>query len=83
MAANSFDEWYAGSICKGYRPYTADLRECWDAATKAAEARFTSTNMPSAPCPKCGAAMREIVAYMSHQYCPCCDRAMPVTAHVG
>jgi hypothetical protein len=42
----------------------------------------TPTNMSSAPCPKCGAMMREIFAYMSHQYCPCCDRVMPVTAHV-
>lgn len=40
-----------------------------------------SHDMPSMPCPACGCAMREIVAYMSHQYCPSCDRVMPVTAY--
>ena len=49
------------------------VRQVWKAATKAAEARFTSTNKASAPCPQCVdfGAIPPLV-----NYCKTCGRKL-------
>jgi len=55
LAARNFSEWYAFFGGEEMCVSRDDAARIWEAATKAAEARFTSTNKASAPgCKRCG-----------------------------
>jgi hypothetical protein len=49
-AKTEFEQWIANEYSFVHPNMVAILKPCWEAATKAAEARFTSTNKQSAPC---------------------------------
>jgi uncharacterized OB-fold protein len=56
VAAKTFQEWYAFFGGEEMAVSRDDAAVVWEAATKAAEARFTSHNKQSTPfrCPQCG-----------------------------
>ena len=57
MAAKTFDEWVHNTMETEHVPTNAGgwLRRAWEAATEAAEEKFTSTNKPSVEIkPDCG-----------------------------
>jgi transposase-like protein len=54
VAAKTFQEWYAFFGGEEMQVSRDEAAVVWEAATKAAEARFTSHNTASTPvCPKC------------------------------
>jgi hypothetical protein len=52
VAAKTFEEWIHDGLENEHTPTNSHgwLRRAWEAATIAAEERFTSTNRPSAQC---------------------------------
>ena len=52
MAAKTFEEWIHDGLENEHVPTDSHgwLRRAWEAATNAAEERFTSHNTPSTPC---------------------------------
>jgi hypothetical protein len=53
VAAKTFEEWIHDGLENDHDPTDSHgwLRRAWEAATIAAEERFTSHNKQSAPCP--------------------------------
>jgi hypothetical protein len=49
-AKTEFEQWIANEYSFVHHNMVTILKPCWEAATKAAEARFTTHNKQSTPC---------------------------------
>jgi len=70
LAARNFSEWYAFFGGEEMCVSRDDAARIWEAATKAAEARFTTTNMPTTPCYTEHRAIKE--HHPGYDFCPGC-----------
>ena len=77
MAAKTFEQFAKKEQVDKFPAFLASYKRCWNAATKAAEEKFTSTNKCSMPCLSCNA---EILSKWWF-FCPMCGMRLPDTAH--
>jgi hypothetical protein len=81
VAAKSFIVWWHTGEAYGLQCSYGDAQKVWDAATKAAEEKFTSTNMPIMSCE------RRSCCNCGNVSCPLngvnCSKFVPRTSHVA